>query len=141
MKITMLDGHQKVWYPSSNTTDKKKSKLQVRAVEVIKQLLPSTMVLEEVSVPVDRKKTLYLDIFLSIHRLALEIQGQQHGLKRINFFQTKHQHNRQLENDDKKRQWCELNNIQLIYLNHDEEKQWEQILKTALGLNSQPSRD
>ena len=137
MLITRLDGVEGKWSPLTNTTKKKKSKLQERAVEVIKAVLPSTMILQEVAIPIDNKKRLYLDIFLPMHRVALEIQGRQHD-KRVKFFQTRHQHNRQLENDKLKSDWCRLNNIPLLYFNHDEDaKTWEIKLREMLGLSPQ----
>jgi hypothetical protein len=133
MRITMLDGHKRVWHPLTNVTDKKPSVLHIRAVEVIKKLLPISPILNEVAIPIDRRRTLFLDIFLPIHKIAIEVQGAQHGC-RVAFFQTKQQHNRQVENDRKKREWTALNNITLLEFWYNEEKQWEAILKEALGL-------
>ena len=138
MLITRLDGVEVKWSPLTNETKKKRSKLQEKAIEVIKSIVPSTMILEEVAIPINQKKQLYLDIFLPKHRISIEIQGAQHS-HRNKFFQTKHQYNTQLENDRLKQEFCSLNNIPLIYFNYDEDIDvWANKLKIFLGI-TQPN--
>ena len=95
-------------------------------------MLPGTVILEEVSIPISKKKKLLLDIFLTKHRVAVEVNGGHHR-KRVGFFQTRQQFNKQVENDKQKREWANINGIHLIELWFDEgTDRWEQKIREVL---------
>jgi len=135
MKVYTLDNDEVRWSPGSRKEKKyKPSKLQQKAIDVIKEILGGTPILQEVTIPITLRKKLRLDIYLPRHNIAFEIQGAQHG-KRIPHFQTRQQHNKQVANDECKKEWCNLNGISLLYFNHDETiEQWMIKLTKALGL-------
>ena len=135
MKIIRLDSCEDNWSPLASATVKKRSKLHEKALEVIRKVLPATMILNEVAIPIDRKKKLYLDIYLSQHKIAIEVMGKQHK-KKVPFFQTKRQFGKQLENDALKKEWCLLNSIVFLEFWFDREDVWELKLREILGLTT-----
>ena len=63
MIVKTVDGHDIKWRPKSG--DKTQfSALHLKAKEVIKLQYPATKIMEEVAIPVKRRKTLYLDFYL-----------------------------------------------------------------------------
>lgn len=69
------------------------------------------MILEEFPIPDER---LFLDFYLPHHKLAFEYQGEQHD-KFNKFFHTDKQgFNKSKKRDERKRLWCEINEIALI---------------------------
>jgi len=136
MQVITLDGNTVKWCPGSRKQNKRKtSKLQTRAVNVILSVLPGTLVLEEISIPVKcsgKNKILYLDIWLPRHTLAIEVQGNQHN-EVVPFFQGKQQFAQQKTNDELKAEWFQQNGIPLIYFYNDEtEDEWVNKLKKVL---------
>jgi len=67
--------------------------------------------LEEFSIPDER---LYIDFFLPNHGLAFEFQGEQHDEFNKFFHGTKHGFTASKKRDERKRLWCELNDITLV---------------------------
>ena len=134
MIIQDLDGNDIEWQPGSRKQNKRvTSKLQQKAVEEILMVLPGTMVLQEVAIPIRKGKTLYLDIYLPRHKVAVEVMGAQHGKARVSFFHTSEQCRRQTRNDKCKKEWCELNNIPLVYFEYNENpEQWKIKLRQVL---------
>lgn len=66
------------------------------------------------------KKPLYFDFFLPEYSIAIEYQGPQH-FKPIDFFGGKESFEEQKQRDDLKRNWCKVNNVELIEVNFYEE--------------------
>ena len=130
MIVKTLDNHEVKWQLKS--TGKKISKLHQRAIEVIQGTLPGVHILQEVAIPVRKGKKLYLDVYLLKQMVAIEIMGAQHG-KRVKHFQTSDQFRKQVDNDGLKAMWCQVNNIPLIYFEHDETEQiWRAKLLNVL---------
>jgi len=132
MQVQTLDGHTVKWSPSGS--DRIVSKLQSRAADVIREVIPGVLILFEVSIPIGKKKKLWVDMFLPTHKLGIEVNGIQHS-KKIRHFHTRSQFNRQKENDDLKQQFFELNSMRFVVLDYDEgEITWIQRIRKALGL-------
>lgn len=97
------------------------------AREILKKIFPFEEFFEELNLPGTNK--LKLDFFIPNYKLAIEVQGIQHT-KFIPFF---HQHKvnlmKSFQNDNKKKQWCSLNEIKLIELKYGRECEWESIIK------------
>jgi hypothetical protein len=92
--------------------------------DLIKDIFSGYNIYEEVKLPgsVDpsKKSVLYLDFFIPNVNIAIEIHGEQH-FKYIPFFhKTKAGFLQHKARDQKKAQWCEINNITLIELRWDE---------------------
>jgi len=71
---------------------------------------------------------MYLDFFIRTTQfLAFEIQGEQHYKSNTHFFDNKLAFYKAQNRDRQKREWCELNNINLIELTYKEtEDGWRQ---------------
>jgi len=78
-------------------------------------------ILEEFTLP---GEGLYLDFFLPIARVAVEVQGQQHYKYSKFFHGDKSKLIEQQQRDRRKASWCELNSIRLVLIpyNASEEK-------------------
>ena len=77
MLIKTLDGHEKKWKLDSAAAGKKSGPhLQVQ--ELLKELYPTFLILEEIQIEVKNNKYLYLDFYLPLLKLAVEIDGNQH---------------------------------------------------------------
>lgn len=97
---------------------------------LLKEVYPYDKVYEEVFL--DGSNTaLYLDFFIPSRKLAIEVQGAQHRKpsKFLNGGTTGFK--KQLIRDDKKQQWCELNNFILVKLDDDRTTEWESALRNA----------
>lgn len=129
MRTTDLDNKQRNWKISGrvakNNDTKHKSKYHLKARVLLKQIFPTCKILEEVSVPIRSRETLYLDFFLPLHKLCIEVHGQQHYEfipfyhgTRLGFAQAK-------KRDRDKVEWCEQNGITVVELPYSEkENEW-----------------
>jgi hypothetical protein len=101
-----------------NITNKKvdwdgpcKSKFQKQVRDFFRKYWEFDLVYEEMPLVGTR---LSLDLANYTKKVAVEVQGAQHG-KFIGYFHgTRNGFRRQLERDDKKEKWCEINKYQLI---------------------------
>ena len=133
MIVQTLDGQQLPWKLPTKKSKARRSKLHEQALKVVQKVLPGTLILEEVGIPVKKNKRLKLDIYLPKFRVAIECQGMQH-FKIVKHFQNKKQYYQQRNNDDDKAHWCDLNEITLIYFNFDEHwDTWKTKLNNMLG--------
>lgn len=94
---------------------KGRGKFQTQVGDIIAELFPGDIVLEEFPCKGER---LFLDFFLPRSLIAVEVQGRQHH-KYVEFFHgTKANFLKQKAKDRRKAQWCELNKIQLIKIDY-----------------------
>jgi very-short-patch-repair endonuclease len=116
---------------------KNSSNLHTQAREVIKDIFPNHVILEEVRLPgskehgVARAKELYADFLIPSLRIIVEVHGQQH------YEFCKHYHRTKLDfllaqkRDRTKRYWCEINDIIYIELPYNESaEQWADRIKS-----------
>jgi hypothetical protein len=135
MRVVTLNNQEIEWKPKGS--NKIVSQLQLHASDVILNLLPGTLLLYEVSIPIQIRKKLWIDIYIVRHNIMVEIQGRQHT-HRVKHFQTAKQFAEQQERDEQKRMWCELNNIPLIHLNYNEDTiTWTEKIKQVLFRKSE----
>lgn len=66
------------------------------------------------------KKPLYFDFYIPYYSVAIEFQGPQH-FRPIEFFGGKEAYNEQVQRDNIKREWCRLNEVELIEINFYQE--------------------
>lgn len=134
MQVRTLDGSIQNWQLTGHYAHAKlehKSSLHLTARELLKKQFPTLQILEEVPIPVKRSENYYLDFYLPMLKLAIEVHGEQH-FKFVSFY-----HNNQLgfiksqKRDREKQEWCDINNIQYIALpyNEDEEEWTKRISK------------
>lgn len=126
MYIVDLDGREIEWKPRGKEYlfNKNVSKLHAEVREILKEKFPTMRVLEEVSLPIRARKTLFLDFYIPLKNIGVEVHGQQHFAFSTLFHKTKADFMRQKKNDREKEEWCELNGITLIALRFDEQKYW-----------------
>lgn len=123
MLIKDLDGVEHNWNLTGYISKGRllnKSGLHLKAREIIISAFPTLQVLEEVPVRIRKSETLYLDFYLPLKRLCIEVHGEQH-FQFIPFY-----HNNMLaflksqKRDRDKTEWCELNGITQIVFACDE---------------------
>lgn len=133
MKVITLDGESyNLVIKSSNKANR--SKLHQELVDVFTKLYPNVNLYEDVSIKIKRRKTLYLDCYIPLFKTAIEINGKQHSQYTNFFHKDKYSfYTKQKLNDNLKREWCELNNLDLIELEYDNRKQWRSILCSKFG--------
>lgn len=126
MKVKGLDGKDHVWKMRSGTG---KSGLSRRALDLVREIWPAYEILEEVPIPgASSVGKLYLDIFIPAKKLAVEVHGPQHFEYTIYFYKTKREFLLAQNNDRLKIDWLKLNDIDLVELRFDNEKEWGEIL-------------
>tara|TARA_R110000765_G_scaffold223158_2_gene327303 strand:- start:2945 stop:3337 length:393 start_codon:yes stop_codon:yes gene_type:complete len=95
-----------------------RSKLQYKVGQIIKNKYPLDPVLEDVTLPRSR---LSLDFFLPMRKLAVEVQGKQHKKFTPFFHKTKSSFDAQLKRDEEKEFFCQLNEIDLVYIDSEDD--------------------
>jgi hypothetical protein len=122
MKITGLDGRVYNWSPTGRGrgNERPSSRPHQRARRLLARLFPLERRLEEVHLP-GGFGALYADFYLPALGLVVEVQGPQHDDFIPHFHGDITGYWRSQSRDDRKRQWCERNNLRLIELPHDED--------------------
>lgn len=128
MQVKDLDGVAHNWILTGNMARGKitnRSSFHLLARETITKKFPTLQILEEVTIPLRKSENLYLDFYLPLKKMCIEVHGEQH-YKFISFF-----HNNMLsflksqKRDKDKEEWCNINNIKYIVFPHYEnENQW-----------------
>lgn len=91
--------------------EKSKSSGQYLLGRLICAIYGKVLILEEFPIPGER---LWLDFYMPHHSLAFEYQGLQHDQFNKFFHTDKYGFQKSQKRDERKRLWCELNNIILI---------------------------
>lgn len=117
MKVTDLDGREVTWslrgYEVKANDKTPRSKPHLRAREIIKRLFPTDLLYEEVFLPNSQMR---LDFYVPGRDLAVEVQGKQHDEYTPHFHGPPANYINALKRDRKKKEFCEMNGIDLIYL-------------------------
>lgn len=93
-----------------------KSNFQNQIGNILQDLFPNDIILEEVRIP---EENFVLDFFIPSMKLVIECQGVQHD-KHIKFFhRTVVDFNKQKTRDQRKRDWCSLNDLKLIEIRNE----------------------
>jgi len=132
MNVRNLNGDRCSWKLKGEVVaandPRSRSKLHLRAREILYELFPTIQILEEVPVR-PRDKTQYLDFYINKIKLAVEVHGQQHYKFNSLFHASAQDFLNQRKRDIDKQEWCEINNITYIELpfNEDADKWKEKI--------------
>ena len=132
MKIVDLDNNIINWQLTGHISKGRavnKSSLHLQARKLITNTFPTLQILEEVSIPLRRSETLYLDFYLPLIKTCIEVHGEQHfkfvpfyHSTILNFLKAK-------KRDQEKIEWCEKNGIKHIILPYNEtESEWKEKL-------------
>ena len=95
-----------------------RSKIQYKVGQIIKSKYPLDPILEDITLPRSR---LSLDFFLPMRKLAVEVQGKQHKNFTPFFHKTKSSFDSQLKRDEEKEFFCQLNEIDLVFIDSEED--------------------
>ena len=128
MKTIDLDGHTVNWSIKGDIVKidrRPRSQLHLKARHLLLEVYPTVQMLEEVSIPVSKGKTLFLDFYIPLHKLAIEVHGEQHYKYVSHYHGSRIGFAKSLSNDLDKDEWCQTNGIQLIVLPYNEdENEW-----------------
>lgn len=132
MQVNDLDGASHNWNLTGNMAHGKiahKSSLHLQARSIITDRFPTLQILEEVPINLRKGEILYLDFYLPLKKLCVEVHGEQH-YKFVGFY-----HSNMLsflkaqKRDREKQEWCEINGIRYIVFPHFEDtNQWNERL-------------
>ena len=135
MKAIDLNGNRVEWkIKGENVTAdlRPRSKLHLRAREILRGLFPTSSLKEEVPIPVTPKQTLFIDLFLPLQKLAIEVHGGQHYKFSSHFHQSAAGFIKHKKNDRDKAEWCSLNGIKLVILPYNEDDdEWTERIQLA----------
>lgn len=122
MRILTLDNKVVEWRPhlQKQNEEREKSDNHLRCRDLLKQLFPTTVILEEITIPLLKNEWAFLDFYLPLSKIAIEVHGGQHYEFSLQFHKNVVDLNKQKIKDRKKVSWCNLNNIQIIELPHFE---------------------
>ena len=125
MLIKDLDGNSHNWQLTGNMAKGRisnRSSLHLATRSIIAQNYPTLQILEEVPIPLRKSETLYLDFYLPLKKVCIEVHGEQH-YKFVPFYHsTVLNFLKSQKRDREKEEWCELNNIKHIVLRYDEDE-------------------
>lgn len=126
MKVVGLDGKEYKWNLGQfNRQRPKVSAGHARARQVLKELYPAHIVLEELTLPGCGRSPLYADFFINGPKLMVEVHGKQHFEFNSFHFKTKAEFVEAQSRDRRKAEWCELNGIRLVVLkDEDSDDEW-----------------
>lgn len=118
MKAIDLDNNPIIFPPTGYIVPlddlRPRSELHIKCRELLRELFPTLIVLEEVPVNVRWGKTLYLDFYLPQKKLIIECDGGQHDEYTPFFHKTVANFRKSQSNDRMKEEWAKLNNIRLV---------------------------
>jgi hypothetical protein len=123
MIVKDLDGNNHKWQLIGNINHSKaknKSSIHLAARELIKILFPTMITLEEVSIPLRRSETLYLDFYIPLIKLCIETHGEQHYKFISHYHQNAMGFLKHKKRDKEKIEWCHINNIKYVELPFNE---------------------
>jgi hypothetical protein len=133
MLIKDLDGGSHNWLLTGNMAKGKidnRSSLHLTARKLISGHLPTLQLLEEVPIPLRRGEVLYLDFYIPLKKICIEVHGEQH-FKFVPFYHsTILNFLKAQKRDREKQEWCEINGIKYIGLRFDQnETEWSQLIQ------------
>jgi|APSaa5957512622_1039677.scaffolds.fasta_scaffold203420_2 hypothetical protein len=133
MKITTtdLDGYESAWIPKAGRSSNA-SKLHLIAKDIIKELYPVHIILEEVTLPIRRGTKLRADFFIPSHLIIVEVQGKQHFEFNSFHYNNRRDFAKAKARDGLKKEWTYLNDIELVELPYNESRdEWVGRLTTT----------
>lgn len=132
MKVKDLYGNITNWkikgeiIASSIVDSRHRSNLHVQARNILYELFPTSIILEEVPINTKPGITQYFDFYISKIKLAIEVHGPQHFKFNKLFHSSAKDFLNQKKSDSDKREWCIINNITLVELSFNEKiEEWK----------------
>jgi len=129
MIVIDLEGNKSLWSLTGHIEScimSNKSSYHNQAKELIKLTYPTLQVLEEVTIHPRRGETLYLDFYLPLKKMCIEVHGEQHYKFVSHYYSSKLDFVRAKKRDKDKEEWCSINGIKYIELSHFESiEEWK----------------
>lgn len=117
--------------------NKHKSSFHQKARSVIKELFPRSSVYEEITLPgskkIGRSNVLYADFFIPDAMLMVEVHGKQHYEFCSHFHKSPMDFVKSKKRDADKIEWCEINNIKIVILPYNQEKEWKNLIQMTMN--------
>lgn len=120
MIVQDLYGNDSKWNITGRRPRQDCSNLHQSIRDFLHNKYPTMQIYEEVAIKVYPKKTLHIDFFLPVLKMAIEAQGKQHEEyspffqgNKMNFFTQK-------KNDRLKKEWCQVNGITHVEITEDD---------------------
>jgi len=135
MKVTDLLGNISNWQLKGDIITKDtrdRSQYHINTRSIIKEVFPTTTVLEEVSIYIRPREVLFLDFYIPLHHLAVEVHGKQHFEFVPHFHVDRYGFAKHKKRDNEKLEWCQINNIRVIILSYNED---QDVWRNKLRLN------
>jgi hypothetical protein len=135
MQIKDLDNNIYHWkltgYTVNGNNDRpSRSELHLRCRKLLKERFPTSQILEEVTINLHRHQIAYLDFYIPLFKICVEVQGEQHFKFIPHFHGSIAGFMKSRRRDEEKREWTEKNGIILIELAYNESiEQWKMKLQ------------
>lgn len=135
MLVKDLDGQIHNWLLTGNMSKGKidnRSSLHLTARKILASNFPTLQILEETPILLRRNETLYLDFYIPLKKICVEVHGEQH-YKFVPFYHTNILNFlKSQKRDREKQEWCELNSIKYIVFKFDEDENlWNERVTNA----------
>jgi hypothetical protein len=131
MLVKDLDGFSSNWLLTGNMAKGKitnRSSYHLAARQTISEIYPTLQILEEVPISVRRNETLFLDFYLPLKKICIEVHGEQH-YKFVPFYHSTVLNFLKAQKRDRdKQEWCENNGINYLVLSYNNQDEWRNII-------------
>ena len=136
MRVVDLDGSASVWkikgHIVKNNDSRPRSKHHLKARALLKEMFPTCQLIEEVSITPRKGEVLYLDFYVPLHSLCVEVHGEQHYKFIPHYHGSMMGFAKSKKRDREKEEWCELNGIRIVELPFSEEEdEWRKRIKQS----------
>lgn len=128
MDIVDLDGRKFRWQMKRGKV-KKPSSLHLDVYSLIREIYPSDILIEEITIPLKRGEKVFGDIYIPSKRKLVEIHGEQHYKYNTFFYSSKLEFLKAQKRDRDKKEWCEINDIQYIELPFNKKEEWSDLIR------------
>lgn len=126
MKVLGLDGKEYYLNTVKDSINDNKSQLHLAARQLLHSIFPLESIIEEVKIPRTR---LFIDFFIPTKEIVVEVHGEQHYKYNTHFFKNKLEFFEAVKRDQKKIDWCEINNFTFIALPFNEKDKWREYIE------------
>lgn len=133
MLVKDLDGNNYNWLLTGNMAKGKidnRSSLHLATRKLLSVSFPTLQLLEEVPIQIRKNEILYLDFYIPLKKICIEVHGEQH-FKFVPFYHTTMFNFLKAQKRDRdKQEWCEINDIKYIALRFDQnEDEWSKLIQ------------
>ena len=105
-----------------------KSSYHLTARQMLKELYPTMQILEEVPVNIRRNEIVYLDFYVPLLKMCVEVHGEQHYKFVQHFHGTMMGFAKAKKRDADKQLWCESNDITFVALPYNQQDNWRELI-------------